>query len=611
MRVPARTIWDTKIQCLCSIITARDGQRVEMWMCGNFAHAGLNPPTVVINPNVLYPIEQSIRKDGRFAINIFSSRDRDALLRIIRVRRRTPFKERVLGMRVDSNENGTPYLPDCQRVLFCELIQQLDTGDHTVMIARVLSTYENPAQKGLRPILYPEVSGFPSRFPRMQKIARVLVTRSGMADFLRRLLHRRRLQQPVDLVSTTYETGGQTEREIRQILAFGALDEGRVLSPPEPPPAILSKRIAVCVVGTGQWGSFHCQLFRQASPKVDLYVCGRDQQRLAHLARAVGAKDCIIGLERAVEDNRLQAFSLALPHHIHASAAQLALGHGKHVLVEKPIANTLQEARSMIDSARRSGLVFMVAEDVHFRPAVREAALAIDRGDIGEPLYFKAHAGGVLRPRGWKADANLMGGGVLMDLGVHYVRALRMIMGEPDGVLATRGMQIDTKMAGEDSAQVLFRSSYGWQGHLLLNWAGPRGHSPDIIVSGDQGVIHLWPAQSYYDWFPAEPRPIMQLLSYVRPSWLAEKLMRPQFQQVRRSIPGDDTQGYISEVREFLAAIAENRPPQSDPVHAMRDLEIVLNGYAAMQQGEWVCIAPFTPLEKGADRTAPNGNRPA
>lgn len=594
MRIPARTIWDTKIQCVCSVVTAQDGPRVEMWMCGNFAQAGLDPPCVVINPNVLYPIEQAIRNSGRFAINVFAAPNRDALLRMIRVRRRTPFKERVLGMRVQADRHGIPYLPDCQRVLFCELIQPLETGDHTVMMARVLDTYENPAQKGLRPILYPEVSGSPSRFPRAQRMARVLATRSGMADFLRRLLHRHRLQQPVDLVSATYETGGQTEAEIRQILAYGVLDEGRALSPPEPPPAVLSKRIGVCVAGTGQWGSFHCHLFRQARENVDLYVCGRDRQRVERLGRAVGAKDCIIGLERAVEDNRFQALSLALPHHIHASATQLALSHGKHVLVEKPIATTLEEARIMIDAARRSGLVFMVAEDVHFRPAVREAALAIDRGDIGEPLFFKAHAGGILRPRGWKADASLMGGGVLMDLGVHYIRALRMILGEPDRILTTRGMQIDTKMAGEDSVQVLFGSPAGWQAHLLLNWAGPRGHNPDIIISGDQGVIQLWPATPYYDWFPAEPRPIMQLLSYVRPSWLAEKLMRPEFQQVRRPIAGDDTQGYLSEIREFLAAIDQNRPPQSDPIHAMRDLEIVLCGYAAMQQDEWVRISPFS-----------------
>jgi len=106
--------------------------------------------------------------------------------------------------------------------------------------------------------------------------------------------------------------------------------------------------------------------------------------------------------------------------------------------------------------ARRAGVTLMVAENFHFRPAIREAVRAIERGDIGEPLYFKAHAGGIMRPDGWKADADLMGGGVLMDIGVHYIRALRMVMGEPDRVFATRAQQINTKISGDDSVQALF-----------------------------------------------------------------------------------------------------------------------------------------------------------
>lgn len=111
--------------------------------------------------------------------------------------------------------------------------------------------------------------------------------------------------------------------------------------------------------------------------------------------------------------------------------SKLAAAAGKPILVEKPIANTLEESDQMMEDARRASILLMVAENMHFRPALWEAARAIDRGDIGEPLYFKVTAGGMMRPGGWKADAKLMGGGVLMDLGVHYIRALRMVMGEP------------------------------------------------------------------------------------------------------------------------------------------------------------------------------------
>lgn len=595
MRLPVRTIWDTKIQCVCAVVTAQDRHRVEMWMCGNFARAGLNPPMVIVNPNVLYPIEGVMRREGRFAINIFAQEGKEAILRMVRVRRRTPNKERVLGMPVRRHErHGIPYIPGCQSVLFCELVEPLETGDHTAMVARVLEHWENPAQKGQMPLLYPEVSGNPPRFPRLSRAVRVAATQSGLADFLRRQLQRRRPPPAADLRAATYELGGQNEREIEQILSYGALDEGRVLTPEIPAPAAPGRKVSICVVGLGQWGSFHCQLFRQAGPEVELYVCGRDAQRAGRLARAIGAKDVILGLEQAVEDKRVEALSLVLPHHMHASAVEMAVARGKHVMVEKPIANSMEDARRMIESARRAGVVFMVAEDVHFRAAVREAARGIDRGDIGEPLFLKVHAGGSMRPRGWKANADLMGGGVLMDLGVHYVRALRMILGEPDRVLACKGMQIDTKMGGEDSVQVLFESRYGWQAHFLLSWAGPRGLNPDIIVSGDQGVFQIWPGKSYYDHIPAQPLLLPRLISYVRPARLAERLMRPELQRVRRPLAGSDVLGYLTQAREFVSAVGERRAPVSDPVHALRDLEIVLCGYRSMEAGGWVEIPPFS-----------------
>jgi predicted dehydrogenase len=241
----------------------------------------------------------------------------------------------------------------------------------------------------------------------------------------------------------------------------------------------------------------------------------------------------------------------------------------------------------MLEAARRAGMILMVAENMHFRAAVREACRAIAAGDIGEPLYLTGHAGGIMRPEGWKADRNLMGGGVIMDVGVHYVRALRLLMGEPDRVLVSRAMQVNTQMAGEDSAEMLFASAYGWRARLLLNWAGPRGNSPDIIISGEKGTIHLWPSQPYYDLYPAGARPLTRLVSYVRPVWLAEKLMGPGMQLMRRRIPDTDRDGYLTEIREFVSAVAEGRQPASLAEEGRRDVEIVLRAYAALESGAW------------------------
>jgi predicted dehydrogenase len=171
-------------------------------------------------------------------------------------------------------------------------------------------------------------------------------------------------------------------------------------------------------------------------------------------------------------------------------------------------------------------------------------------------------------------------------------------MGEPDSVLATRAMQIDTRIGGEDSAQVLFTSTVGWQAHMLCSWATNRGHTPDIIVLGDRGTFHLWPAARYLDYYPVAPRLLPRLLALARPYRLRDWLLRPSLQRVRVRLPDRDGTGYVAEVREFLAAVAEERPPASHPLDARRDLEIVLRSYEALERAERLPVPSYIPSQE-------------
>jgi predicted dehydrogenase len=323
---------------------------------------------------------------------------------------------------------------------------------------------------------------------------------------------------------------------------------------------------------------------------VDLYLCGRDADRLRRVARRCGAKDVVIGLERAVTDARFQGLLLALPHDLHCEATVLAVTSGKHVLVEKPIARSLEEADRMIDAARQAGRILMVAEDMHFRPAIREAVRLIAEGAIGEPLYLFALAGGVRRPTGWQASRTRLGGGVMMDLGVHYVRAVRLLVGEPDRTLATRAMQTNTKMEGEDSAEMLLASRRGWRAHLLLSWSTIRGHAPDLMIAGEKGTLQLWPGAPFVDLYPVRLPPAVRTLSMLPSERLGQVLSRPVFRRVRRWIRNEDPLGYLAEIREFLAAVSENRAPVTEAADARRDLEVVLLAYQALEGERWVTI---------------------
>ncbi len=570
------------MQGICGIVSARGDDETAVWVSATFAQITLSPPRVVVNPNRTYSIEPAISRTSRFAINVMPASSREQIVRLMRVRRREPNRAEIVGLVLREDEHGIPFIEGALRTLFCEVESGLDSGDRKIYVARVLESRSHPDLKGERPLLFADVSGGPTRFIAIQKVVRSVLAKSGTLDLLKKSVYKLKPPPPANIGQNTYEEAGATEEEIARINKYGVLDQKRFLRPP-PTPRIVKKRIGVCVVGTG-WGSFHCNLLRQASPATSLFVCGQNPDRTARLAKAVKAEDFFLGLERAVADPRVQALILALPHDLHRPAAEMMAAARKHVLVEKPIAINLADADAMILAAKHAGTILMVAEDMHFRPAIREAFKRIVSGDVGEPLYFFGHAAGVRRPRGWAAQAERMGGGVLMDMGVHYVRALRLLLGEPDSAVASKAMQIDTKICGEDSVQVLFSSEAGWEAHMFLSWASLRGHLPDIVVAGEKGTIHLWPGASFLDLYPVEPPLVPRLLSFVRPYWLQEKLMRPRFGRVRIPLPEREGSGYLGEIREFVAAVAEERQPSTPPEDGRRDLEIVLRCYDALTQ---------------------------
>jgi len=585
MRIPATTIWDTKVQSVCAAVAAYDADGdVELWLCANFGVATGNPLRLIINPNRLYPIDTAIQTSGRFSVNVFSSDQAAAARRLFHTRRRCPIKAKLLGIPVLRHATRqVPYLEDCLTTLLCQVEQPLDTGDHRMVIARVLEKTDHAGHAGKRPLLYPELNHPPSRGQRLVSAARMLLKAAGAEDFARKLLKRHRAGHKPNLPENTYWQGGATESEISQVASYGLADKGRICWPPETPPAILRRSLGVCVAGVGKWGMFHCTLLRQASPNVRLFVCGRDRDRTERIAHRTGAAGFIVGWENAVQDPRIQAMSIVLPHDLHAEATIAAAAAGKHVLVEKPIANTLSEADAMIEAARRAGTILMVAENMHFRPAAREAVRVIEAGGIGEPLFLQVHGGGLMRPSGWQADAARMGGGIFMDMGIHYVRLLRLIMGEPDSVLLFPGMQVHTKMSGEDNAQAIFSSPAGWRAHFYLNWAGPTGHSPDVIVSGEKGVLLFWRQENHLDLYPAETSGLASMFPW--PAWIARKLSTPPRARIPIPFPDADLTGYVTEVKEFLAAVEQQRPPLTPPGDGRRDLEIVLAAYRSLRSG--------------------------
>src|SRR6266566_2758891 len=158
------------------------------------------------------------------------------------------------------------------------------------------------------------------------------------------------------------------------------------------------------------------------------------------------------------DPGRARASVVCTPHDRHLDDVLTALAAGRHVLVEKPLARTLEEADRMIDAAARAGRVLMTAENFRFMPAFRWVRRALDAGTLGDPREVHLVARAWRRHTGWRLTPGA-GGGALIDTGIHYVHALRWWGGEVRRVFALRPPQTIADMAGEDAVDLLAERS--------------------------------------------------------------------------------------------------------------------------------------------------------
>ena len=117
--------------------------------------------------------------------------------------------------------------------------------------------------------------------------------------------------------------------------------------------------------------------------EVGLFFASRDLGRAEAYAQAYHGSGAFGTYEAAASDPRVEAMYICTPHHLHREHVLMAARAGKHILVEKPMARTLEEAHDMVTQARRAGITFMVAENYRFMSAVRSAKELIDSGALG------------------------------------------------------------------------------------------------------------------------------------------------------------------------------------------------------------------------------------
>jgi predicted dehydrogenase len=212
-------------------------------------------------------------------------------------------------------------------------------------------------------------------------------------------------------------------------------------------------------------------------------VASRDRSRAQafaaefHIPRAYGGYDLLI------DDPDIEAIYIALPNHLHAEWAIRAMAAGKHVLCEKPLAVTPDEALAMIAAAEEADVILMEAVMYRFHPRIRDAAELIQTGSIGQPVALRASFCFTMTDLDNYRNDPEYGGGALLDVGSYGVNAARYFLDEEPlralafGTLAESG--VDSSVSGvlefPSGALAQVQCSFASAPHQELDITGTLG----------------------------------------------------------------------------------------------------------------------------------------
>ncbi|MBN8954989.1 MAG: Gfo/Idh/MocA family oxidoreductase [Rhizobiales bacterium] len=313
------------------------------------------------------------------------------------------------------------------------------------------------------------------------------------------------------------------------------------------------RRLRTAVVGPGRISQAHLTAIRNNPDLGELAaVVGlpEEAERTRKLASQFGAKRASNSLDEILADPDIDAIVLTVPNHLHGSIAIKALKAGKHVLVEKPLANTAAEVDDMMREAAAAKRTLMAAQCRRFFPGAREVKKRI--ANLGRPLDI-VHILGVdvasAKVDWWKSATDT--GGLVLGLnGPHVVDTILWFMGEvPIRVYAQTGRQKSDHWEGEDQATVVmtFKDGSTATGHLSFNM---RPETNERWIIGPKGSMHL----------------VHDRTLWIEGKKVVEGKLTPY-------IEGDES--FDNQFKEFASAIFEGRLPLAS-AHEVRPVIRVL-----------------------------------
>ncbi len=345
------------------------------------------------------------------------------------------------------------------------------------------------------------------------------------------------------------------------------------------------QRTKVAILGAGFISDIHLESYHRFIPEAEVVaVYARNKERVEQFAKKHNIPQFYTNLDDIINKSGCEIVDICLPNFLHHEAAIKAAKAHKHIIIEKPLAVTLEEADEMIAVCKENNVKLMYAEELCFAPKYERVRQLVNEGAVGEIFMLKQaekHSG----PHSdWFYDINLAGGGVLMDMGCHAMQWFRWMTknAKVTSVFATMSTVYHKgRTQGEDNSVVIVEFENGVTCVAENSWAKHGGMDDRSEVYGTGGVV-------YADLFMGNSAISYSKHGYGYAMEKADTTVGWSFTVFEEVF----NQGYPHELKHFVDCVRNNKEPLVTGEDGRVVLEILYAAYASAGQGKKISL-PF------------------
>lgn len=357
----------------------------------------------------------------------------------------------------------------------------------------------------------------------------------------------------------------------------------------------MSKALRVGLIGAGGISRAHLRAYQQFPDQVELVaVCDINEAAARQRAGEAGVEAVYTDAAAMLRQAALDAVDICTIHDQHAPLAIAAAETGKHVLVEKPMACSMQECRAMVAAAEKAGVTLMVAQDQRYRPSYQGVKRLIDEGELGRihGVRFDSMQNllAFLPPGHWLYDGKRAGGGIVISVSVHRIDLMRYLIGDIKSVSGlTRVTRPEFTNGAEDFAVATFEFENGALGETFATYSGFRmPWSEMFMILGECGAVHAVPAQGE----SAGPALVASLRlgsQDDQDGWNKQFRGFVPVEPVQEGLPTED--GKINEILHFALCCRTGKEPLSSGKDNLGTMKTIFGIYESAQTGRTVQLA--------------------